>query len=260
MSWGSRPTENNQADAFKAVERKKDILYKDYRSRFLIFWALCNLIVGYYMVFLYTSGQKDIIFYIGAFLTSTLVFRIVFSTIHNIKARWDKFKVRQHCKRQVSTVFNDLNLKIEDDKKENIFEIYFDNQGNSALIKQDDPRFTQQSAVKSSIKAQNVYRGFSLVDINKKHQISQSGLIDNNRLSNRNPPVYTHEMEKFFEEDEDSSEDEEEFDSDSSAEDQGEKRTLSIQNSEPRPNKVLLPRIEGMSPSIVNPFQTHMSR
>lgn len=249
---------------FKAVERKKGIMYKEYRSQFLVFWCICNLIVGYGFVYLYTSGRQDIIFYIGSFLTSVLVFRIVFSTIHNIKAKYDRFRVAIHCRKQVSTVFNDLKAHMEDNK-EQIFAVYFDNHGNSALIKKDDPRYNQ-SVVKSSIKASNVYRGFSLIEINKKHQISQNGLVDH-RISGLNAPVYTHEMEKFF--DEDSDEDEEDddnfddVDSDSNTSEKSDNKKVenrsiskkSSSNTKTSSANKAKPKLDIISPTIVNPFQ-----
>lgn len=256
VTWGSRPTEEKQQDAFKAVERKKGIEYRDYRSRFLVFWCICNLVVGYYLVYLYTNGNQSIIFNIGAFLTSVILFRIFFSTVHYIKAKWDKFNVKQYTNSRVSTVFNNLD-KYQVEEKEEIFAVYFDYAGNSALVKKDDPRY-KQSVVQSSVRAQDVYRGFSVSMINRKHQISQSGLIDH-RASAKGLPVYTKDMDNFFGEEDSDAGDEEDHESDSSvseinanAENRSNNKKSNIRDSEPK-------RLEIMSPSIVNPFQNNSS-
>lgn len=201
MSWGSRPSVDND-DAFKAVEKKKDMLYRNYRSQFLIFWASVNGIVGYGLVWLYSNNEGTIILYIGAFLMLVMFFRITFAVMHMIKAKCDKHTVKQFMKLRKSTIFKDVEKHVKVDS-EDVFRVYYDNAGNSALIKKDDPRY-KKSVVESSIKAQNVFRGFSLVEINKKHQISQGGLSNNNRLS-VNPTGHTHMIDKFFQDDEESS-------------------------------------------------------
>jgi len=78
VTWGSRPSVDNEA--FKNVEKKKMILYKDYRSRFLVFWTIVNIIVGNGLIYLWESGRVSIIFYIGGFLVLVMFFRILLST------------------------------------------------------------------------------------------------------------------------------------------------------------------------------------
>lgn len=108
VTWGSRPTEDSKATLFREVEKKKSILYRDYRALFLIFWCICNLSVGYTLVELYITGKGNIIFYIGLFLTSVLIFRILLSTLHNLKASYDRSMVRRYIKKKKSSVFGDL--------------------------------------------------------------------------------------------------------------------------------------------------------
>lgn len=165
-----------------------------------MFWCICNISVGYTIVYLFTSGQGQVIFYIGVFLTSVLVFRILFSTIHTIKAKCDRFRVKKLMGGKVSTVFNMLE-KDPDAGKEDVFDIYYDECGNSALLPKSDPRL-KMSRAPSSIMAHNVYRGFSLSNINKKHQISQYGYGD--PVSAKGVKRFSENIEHFFEEEEDS--------------------------------------------------------
>lgn len=188
-----------------------------------------------------------------------ILFRIFFSTVHYIKAKWDKFNVKMYTRSRVSTVFNDLD-KFQAEKENEVFAVYFDHVGNSALVKKDDPRY-KQSVVQSSVRAQDVYRGFSVSVINRRHQISQSGLIDH-RASVKHIPIYTKDMDNFFgEEDSDEEEDEENEDADSNsnvseinanAENRSNTKKSNIKDSESK-------RLEIMSPSIVNPFQSNSS-
>jgi cellulose synthase/poly-beta-1,6-N-acetylglucosamine synthase-like glycosyltransferase len=193
VTWGSRPTEDSKANLFKEVEKKKGILYRDYRSLFLVFWCVCNLAVGYTLVDLYISGKGNIIFYIGLFLTSVLIFRIFLSTLHTIKAAYDRAMVRRYAKKKKSTVFEDVGK--DEDLQSEWFTVFYDGEGNTALLKQSDPR-ARESAVPSSVLGNKVYRGFSLLEINKRHQISQGGYNDG--MSAKGTKKYTEELKSYL--------------------------------------------------------------
>jgi len=85
VSWGSRPATQNET--FAKIENKKMIMYRNFRSRFLIFWVAVNIIIGYGFLYLWREGFEDIIFYIGAFLVGLMFFRIILSTVYKFKAR-----------------------------------------------------------------------------------------------------------------------------------------------------------------------------
>lgn len=77
ISWGSRP--DVQMSVSSTTEKKKDFLYKNYRAKFLIFWALCNAGVGVAI----SSSAHFVIVFIGGFLGVVMLFKIVLSVLHN---------------------------------------------------------------------------------------------------------------------------------------------------------------------------------
>jgi len=88
VSWGSRPSTSQDQDIsgkakiLKEVERKKDVMYRDFRAKFLIFWCATNLFVGYLILYLFNDGNEQIIFGFAIFLVGVMVFKITISTIH----------------------------------------------------------------------------------------------------------------------------------------------------------------------------------
>lgn len=173
VTWGSRPSIQN--DAFAKVERNKMMMYKNYRSKFLIFWVAVNIIVSYGFIYLYRENYADIIFYIGAFLVFTMFFRIVLSTLFKCKARCDRFKTNWTKIRRKSSVFKHVDDFMLKDKRE-VFSIFYDNDQNFRISRKEDPR-SKVAQFRSSIKDENVYRGFNLQEITHLHRISQ-GFID----------------------------------------------------------------------------------
>lgn len=85
VSWGSRATVDNPT--FKATEKLRSILYRNYRSTFLILWVTINIIVGYGIQYLYIHGHVDFILYFGAFLMAIMILRVLLSFIHRVKAK-----------------------------------------------------------------------------------------------------------------------------------------------------------------------------
>lgn len=128
VTWGSRPSVQDQT--LKAVEIKKDLIYKDYRSKFLIFWALINIFAGSALIYLFDNGQVQIIFYIGAFLVTVMFFRILFAIIHKCKAKCDRIKVRIKNRKRRSTVFDDVDKDCVEDKEE-VFVVFYDDDGGN---------------------------------------------------------------------------------------------------------------------------------
>ena len=68
ISWGSRPS-NIQDTSSKAMEKQKGIIYRNFRSNFLIMWLLWNVSVGFIIVYISRNGQVMIMLVFGVFLT-----------------------------------------------------------------------------------------------------------------------------------------------------------------------------------------------
>lgn len=174
MSWGSRPT--IQSAAFQAVEKAKMLLYKNYRSKFLLFWITLNLITAVTFIVLFEEGHTQVIFYIGTFLVLTILFRIVLSILHMVKAKCEKIRTNFIVYRRKSTVFEKVGEFVVKDKRE-VFGVYYDERDQEMLFaKRTDPVY-KTAFIKSSVKDPNVYRGFSLQEITYKHRLSQ-GLFE----------------------------------------------------------------------------------
>jgi len=170
VSWGSRPATQNET--FAKIENKKMIMYRNFRSRFLIFWVAVNIIIGYGFLYLWREGFEDIIFYIGAFLVGLMFFRIILSTVYKFKARWDRLKTKWTKLTRNSKVFKNVGEFEPRDQRE-VFQVYFDsNDQNVRITNQNDPK-AKLAQIRSSVKDQNVYRGFNLQEITYQHRISQ---------------------------------------------------------------------------------------
>lgn len=87
VTWGSRVSSQEHTQVFKEVEKKKSILYQNYRSNFLIFWLIINAVVAVAILQFSTDKRIDIIFYLGAFLILVMIFKVTFSSLHMCKAR-----------------------------------------------------------------------------------------------------------------------------------------------------------------------------
>lgn len=175
VSWGSRPSENNAL--LQAVERKKSILYRNFRANFLVFWLVVNAGVSAAIISLAREGDVDIIFYLGSFLLFIMLFKIVFATLFYVKAVIDRWRVRRLIKKRKSGVFNDL-AKVQAENKEEVFQIYYDHDGNiKRTTTKDDPAFIGAD-FKTSINSQKTFRGFNLARLTQQHRIQQ-GIMNN---------------------------------------------------------------------------------
>ena len=63
VSWGSRQTSENSKMLYE-TERKKQVLYKDFRAKFFLFWIMVNTIVGYGVSQLYITKYNYVLFYL----------------------------------------------------------------------------------------------------------------------------------------------------------------------------------------------------
>uniref|UniRef100_A0A7S3N5F1 Uncharacterized protein n=1 Tax=Euplotes harpa TaxID=151035 RepID=A0A7S3N5F1_9SPIT len=103
-----------------------------------------------------------------------MIFRIVMSMLHLFKAKIDNCLVSSFVKTKRSDVF----IHVEQENhynKEDVFVIFYDGTSSKAtqrLSKQDDPLY-RVSTIRSSVKDQNIFRGFSIAKMNEAHRISQ---------------------------------------------------------------------------------------
>lgn len=161
VTWGSRVASHEHTQIFREVERKKSILYRNFRANFLIFWIVINVLVAEVILEFSADKTVDIIFYLGAFLILVMVFKVTFSTLHMLKARCDRWRVNREIRRRKSEVFKGAqNLPIT--CKEDIFVVYFDEDGNDIRMSTaDDPNY-KNAQFKSAVKDRNTIRGFNL--------------------------------------------------------------------------------------------------
>lgn len=180
VSWGNRPTQQNEK--FKRIENQKGILYKDYRSNFLIIWVITNIAIAAGLVNSSRQGNTFVIFALGAFLVIIMVFKIILSTIHICKSHYENFYVRKHVNSCKSHVFDDAAIR-ETQEPEDIFEIYYDEEGNDYRISKDNvvvKKFLGHLISKSAIKSQNIYRGFDLARLVEEQALARLGTkLDN---------------------------------------------------------------------------------
>lgn len=127
ITWGSRP--DVQMGNHTSTEKKKDILYKDYRSRFLVFWALVNAAVGVAI----SSSAYFIIVVIGGFLGIVMLFKIVLSIVHTFKEKCDRFRVKRYIRKCTSEVF-DKEKVMEKQNKNEEFTVYYDDHDENLYI------------------------------------------------------------------------------------------------------------------------------
>lgn len=144
-----------------------------------------NLIVGYGLQYLYDSNNLEVILYLGAFLMSVMIFRIILSFIHRIKARIDKSKVASWIKGRKSTVFANVNQTPAIDSSDE-FSIYYDEENNEMKIGPSSKKIasfplntlaikSSHDRRKSSVKDVNVYRGFNFALIQELHSMNKLG-------------------------------------------------------------------------------------
>ena len=102
VTWGSRPSvvDAKSQSKFQKIEKKLEINYKNFRSNFLIFWLILNLLVGNSVTFLNRKNtentenkententHKSIFSGLSYFLFAVMSFKLFFSSIYILKQR-----------------------------------------------------------------------------------------------------------------------------------------------------------------------------
>lgn len=209
VTWGSRPSIHNQSEAVKKTEKRKDTLYKDFRSKFLVFWSIINIATGVGIISLFRGGELEIIFYFAVFLMFVMVFKIVCSTIHKCKAKWDRARVSRYVKTKKSEVFTPEAIEKYERTKDDVFVVYYDSVSAKADLRfsKFDAADYRRSQIRSSIRGQTIFRGFELGSVNARHRISQGMKVSQTRRTNLNRGTQGSFV-KYFEDYSSSSEDE----------------------------------------------------
>jgi hypothetical protein len=122
VSWGSRSTGDD--NAMKAAAVKTDENYKNYRSNFLVFWLILNLITGVGISELAKNGQNEIIFYIGASLSGVLASKLLFSLLHYFSSFYHVFQTSRYIKSRKSSIFKGIEEKPSFVDSMNLFDCY----------------------------------------------------------------------------------------------------------------------------------------
>ena len=107
ITWGSRPEAKKEVEHF--VKKQKELIYKNYRSKFLIIWIIINILVGYAMNILFESDYAWIILYVGSCLICILAFKILLSIFYRCKERFHKMIINNYLKKRKSKVFSETN-------------------------------------------------------------------------------------------------------------------------------------------------------
>lgn len=188
VSWGNRPTTTNEK--FKRIENKKGIMYRNYRANFLILWALVNIAVAAGLVNASRRGNVFVIFLLGCFLVFIMIFKIILSTMHIFKSHYENRKVNKFIRSKQSHVFDDIATK-ETMSKEDIFTVYYDDEGNDFRISKDNiviKRFLGNLISHSAVKSQNLFRGFNLAKLYEEQNQSnlKPNVVQGNKTLNFN--------------------------------------------------------------------------
>lgn len=143
----------------------------------MIFWVILNTAVAAGIINLDREDVVDVIFYLGAFLLTVITFKITFAVLSYIKSKIDRIRVYRLMRKRKSTVFDDIG-KIKEMNKEEVFQVYYDYEGNyKTTTDLKDPDYLNAN-FKTSIHSQKTFRGFNLARLTEQHRIQQ-GLIGN---------------------------------------------------------------------------------
>lgn len=205
------------------------MMYKNYRAKFLIFWASVNAIVGIFFQAIYNNGDEIILFSIAVFLISIMAFRVVISFIHRLKAKYDRFWVNWQIKKRHSTVFDHVGEAPEVDDSD-VFSVYYDEEDKDMIIKPSNKNiaFSNKTLLysevrnnldlrRSSVSGAQILRGFSIREIKQKHLLAQGrsevdesengknfGIIDSALASQLPEPIglFTNDKKQYVTDDE----------------------------------------------------------
>ena len=87
ISWGSRPEvkDKKSESKFNKIEKKLEIDYKNFRSNFLVFWLVVNLLVGNSVTYISRQSNELAIMSFAIFLFALIGFKLLFSSLYMIR-------------------------------------------------------------------------------------------------------------------------------------------------------------------------------
>ena len=121
------------------LEKIKETKYKNYRSRFLIIWAIANISVGFTIASRNQIEQSPIILEIGSIFLAILLIKLVLASLYWLKSKNDRRRAYKKLKLKSSNIFTEDNIRALDGNilywydLENLFEA-FENPRESAVI------------------------------------------------------------------------------------------------------------------------------
>lgn len=102
VSWGSRPATTSAK--VKAAAARKDDMYKNYRSTFLIVWVAINVGVGSALVYVSRSGQDRLVQIVAVGLAGVTAFKLVFSLVHLLTGYYHHCMIQMYLSRHKKKV------------------------------------------------------------------------------------------------------------------------------------------------------------
>ena len=87
ITWGSRPEvkDKKSESKFNMIEKKLEIDYKNFRSNFLIFWLVLNLLIGNSVTYISRENNEFIILCLAYFIFAIIAFKIFFSSLYTVR-------------------------------------------------------------------------------------------------------------------------------------------------------------------------------
>lgn len=87
VNWGTRPAvEDKKSGDFKKAEAKKETLYKNFRSNFLIIWLMVNITVCNIVLYFSRESNRVAVFLLAGFLTFVIGIKLISSFLFIAKS------------------------------------------------------------------------------------------------------------------------------------------------------------------------------
>lgn len=175
VSWGSRPAgnDNNKLSIAAATEKKKGVIYRNFRSNFLIIWLLLNLITGFAITYGATKQREYILISLGgtvAFITMT---KLIFSVLFSLSSSLDTCCV---SKKKSEFFKNIEDVRLANENKDYKFNVFFSREFPHKAIIMRPGMIPKKKYYTSSLKEENIIFGISTRRVDEIKLTYWSGL------------------------------------------------------------------------------------
>ena len=173
VSWGSRPAGGEKLAVAAQTERKKGIMYRDFRSNFLIIWLLLNFTIGFLITWLARNDYNSVILVLGGILSFVIGLKLIFAICFIFKACLDSLLID----RKNGDFF--LNSASDRKKLKNIdfrFNVFFQRNLPHKTIILPPNQLPTVRYYGSSIKDENIQFGMSTTKLEELRQTYWSGM------------------------------------------------------------------------------------